>query len=182
MTGSRAFTSGDGSGRIIREVRSLRVLIALAAAAAGIGAAWIELTSKIVGDNAPTAAIALLVGWSYVACGLIAWRQRPTNPLGPVMLFIGFTWFATFLGAWQRALPFTIGFLFQDVHLAGVAFLFLSFPSGHLTRRLDRALFGVAVALTGLGFGSSGARLFRAKRWFGAIAQVARPDVSCGQP
>lgn len=124
------------------------MLIALAALAAGIGAAWIELTSKIVSDNAPTAAIALLVGWSYVACGLIAWRERPSNPLGLVMLFIGFTWFATFLGAWQSALPFTIGFLFQDVYLAGVAFLILSFPSGHLTRRLDHALFGVAVALT----------------------------------
>ena len=128
-------------------MKSIRVLIAVAALAAGIGAAWIELTSKIVGDNVPTAAIALLVGWSYVACGLIAWRQRPTNPLGPVMLFIGFTWFATFLGAWQRAIPFTIGYVFQNVCLAGFAFLILSFPSGHLTRRLDRAIFGVTLAL-----------------------------------
>jgi len=128
-------------------VKSIRVLIAVAALAAGIGAAWIELTSKIVGDNVPTAAIALLVGWSYVACGLIAWRQRPTNPLGPVMLFIGFTWFATFLGAWQRAIPFTIGYVFQNACLAGFAFLILSFPSGHLTRRLDRAIFGVTLAL-----------------------------------
>jgi signal transduction histidine kinase len=132
-------------------VKSIRVLIALAALAAGIGAAWIELTSKIVDDNGPTAVIALLVGWSYVACGLIAWRQRPTNPLGPVMLFIGFAWFATALGAWQRAVPFTVGFVFQNVYVAGFVFLILSFPSGRLTSRLDRALFGVAVALT-IGF------------------------------
>ena len=128
-------------------MKSIRLLIALAALAAGIGAAWIELTSKIVGDNEATAAIALIVGWSYVACGLIAWRQRPANPLGPVMLAIGFTWFATFLGAWQRAVPFTIGFVFQNAYIVGFIFLILSFPSGHLTRRLDRALFAVTVAL-----------------------------------
>ena len=148
MTASRAFTSGAGRRSIrSRPVKSIRVLIALAALAAGIGAAWIELTSKIVGDNVPTAVIAVLVGWSYVACGLIAWRQRPTNPLGPVMLFIGFAWFATFLDAWQRALPFTAGYVFQNVCLVGFIFLILSFPSGHLTRRVDRALFGVTVAL-----------------------------------
>ena len=129
-------------------MKAIRLLIALAAVAAGIGAAWIELTSTIVGDNAPTAAIALLVGWSYVACGLLAWRHRPANPLGPVMLCIGFAWFATFLGAWRSALPFTVGFVFQNLYLVGFIFLILSFPSGHLTRRLDRALVGVAVALT----------------------------------
>ncbi len=126
----------------------LLILIALAAVAAGIGAAWIELTSTIVGDNVPTAAIALLVGWSYVACGVVAWRHRPANPLGPVMLCIGFAWFATFLGAWRRALPFTVGFVFQNLYLLGFIFLILSFPSGHLTRRLDRALVVVAAALT----------------------------------
>jgi signal transduction histidine kinase len=129
-------------------VRLISVLIAVAALAAGVGAAWIELTSTIVGDNVPTAVIALLVGWSYVACGLIAWRQRPANPLGAVMLFIGFAWFATLLGDWQSAFPFTVGYVFQNAYLAGVAFLLLSFPSGHLPRRLDRTLFGFAVALT----------------------------------
>lgn len=129
-------------------MRLISLLIAVAALAAGVGAAWIELTSTIVGDNVPMAVIALLVGWSYVACGLIAWRQRPANPLGPVMLFIGFAWFATLLGDWQSALPFTVGYVFQNAYLAGVAFLLLSFPSGRLTRRLDRTLFGLAVALT----------------------------------
>ncbi|MGZ4352255.1 MAG: sensor histidine kinase [Gaiellaceae bacterium] len=129
-------------------MKSIRFSIALAAVAAGVGAAWIELTSDIVGDNVPTAAIALLVGWSYVGCGLFAWRQRPANPLGPVMLATGFAWFATFLGAWQQALPFTVGYVFQNLYLVGFVFLILTFPSGQLTGRLDRVLLGIAVALT----------------------------------
>ena len=39
----------------------------------------------------------LLVGWSFIGCGLIARQQRPRNWLGPVMIFVGFAWFATFL-------------------------------------------------------------------------------------
>ena len=39
----------------------------------------------------------LLVGWSFIGCGLIARQQRPGNWLGPVMIFVGFAWFATFL-------------------------------------------------------------------------------------
>jgi signal transduction histidine kinase len=129
-------------------VKSIRLSIALAALAAGIAAAWIELTSDVVGDNAPTAAIALVVGWSYVGCGLVAWRQRPTNPLGPVMVATGFAWFATFLGASQHALPFTVGYVFQNLYLLGFVFLILTFPSGRLTGRLDRAFLGIAAALT----------------------------------
>jgi signal transduction histidine kinase len=129
-------------------VKTIRLLILLAAVAAGIGAAWIELTSDIVGDNGTTAAIALLVGWSYVGSGLVAWRQRPANPLGPVMLATGFAWFATFLGASQHALPFTVGYVFQNLYLVGFVFLILTFPSGRLVGRLDPALLGVAVALT----------------------------------
>jgi signal transduction histidine kinase len=129
-------------------LKTIRLSLALAALAAGIGAAWIELTSTIVGDNVPTAAIALLVGWSYVASGLVAWRQRPANPLGPVMLVTGFAWFATFLGAWQHALPFTVGYVFQNLYLVGFVFLIVTFPSGRLAGRLDRMLLGVAVALT----------------------------------
>lgn len=129
-------------------MKPLRLSIAVAALAVGVGAAWIELTSTIVGDNVPTAAIALIVGWSYVASGLIAWRQRPANPLGPVMLATGFAWFATFLGAWRHALPFTVGYVFQNLYLLGFVFLILTFPSGRLTGRLDRALLGLAAALT----------------------------------
>jgi signal transduction histidine kinase len=129
-------------------VKPLRLSIAVAAFAAGIGAAWIELTSTLVGDNVPTAAIALIVGWSYVASGLIAWRQRPANVLGPVMLATGFAWFATFLGAWRQALPFTVGYVFQNLYLLGFVFLLLTFPSGRLTGRLDRALVGLTAALT----------------------------------
>ena len=128
-------------------MRSIRALIALAAVAAGIGAAWIELTSTIGSDKQATAAIALLVGWSYVASGLIAWRHRPTNPLGPVMLSTGFAWFATFLTDWNHAVPFTVGWVFQSLYLLGFAFLILSFPSGKLTGRSERILLVLTAAL-----------------------------------
>jgi len=128
-------------------VKAIRLIIVCAALAAGVGAAWLELTSDRVAANGPAAALTLLVGWSFIACGLVAWRQRPANRLGPVMLFIGFAWFATFLADWQRPLPFTVGTALEDLYLVGFVFLILSFPSGRLTRPLDRALFASAVAL-----------------------------------
>jgi signal transduction histidine kinase len=123
-------------------------LIAVAALGAGAGAATLVLGSdREPSPAAVSAALVLVVGWSYIGSGLVAWGQRPTNRLGPLMVFIGFTWFVTFLADAQGALPFTLGTALEDLYLIGFVYLVLSFPSGRLRSWLDRALVATAVAL-----------------------------------
>ncbi len=134
----------DFFGRLMRR----DLVIALLALLAGVGAALLVLGSER--ERAPvavSAAVALLVGWVYIGSGLVARRQRPENRLGTVMVFIGFAWFATFLADAGSSLVFTLGKALESVYLLGFVYLVLSFPTGRLRRRLDRALIVAAVAL-----------------------------------
>jgi signal transduction histidine kinase len=123
-------------------------LIALLALSAGVGAALLVLGSER--ERSPvvaSAALALVVGWVYIGSGLIARRQRPENRLGTVMVFIGFAWFATFLADAGSPLLFTVGKALESVYLLGFVYLVLSFPTGRLRRKLDRALVAAAVVI-----------------------------------
>ena len=123
------------------------MLLAVAAVAAGVGAAWLAARRDFEPYQTAVWPLALLVGWSFVGCGLVAWRQRPHNRLGPVMVFTGFAWFATFLTDAHTAWVFTVGTAVQSVYLVGFVFIVLSFPSGRLQGRVDRVLIGAAVLL-----------------------------------
>src|SRR5215469_15537403 len=129
-------------------VRAKLALLAVAGLLAGAGAAWLAGQNRDIGGyqtaNAP---FCLLVGWSFIGCGLIAWQQRPGNRLGPVMIFIGFAWFATFLTDASNPLLFTVGTAVQAVYLVGFVYLILSFPSGRLRGWLEHGLFWSVVAV-----------------------------------
>jgi len=123
------------------------MLVALAALAAGVGAALLAAGRVDEPYQTADAPLALLVGWTFVASGLVAWRQRPGNRLGPVMIFTGFAWFATFLTDAHAGWPFTLGTAIQSVYLVGFVYLVLSFPTGRLRGRADMALIAGAIAL-----------------------------------
>ncbi len=116
-------------------------MIALLALAAGGGAVLLVLASDRERSPAGvSAAVALLVGWAYIGSGLIARRQRPENRLGVVMVFIGFAWFATFLADASSSLVFTVGKALESIYLLGFVYLVLSFPTGRLGGKFERAL------------------------------------------
>jgi signal transduction histidine kinase len=134
----------DFVGRLMRR----DLLIALLALVAGVGAALLVLGSERERPPvAASAAVALLVGWAYIGSGLVARRQRPENRLATVMVFIGFAWFATFLADADSSLVFTFGKALESVYLLGFVYLVLSFPTGRLRSRLERALIVAAVTL-----------------------------------
>jgi signal transduction histidine kinase len=64
-----------------------------------------------------------------------------------VMIFVGFTWFATFLTDAHDPRLFTAGTAIQSVYLIGFVYLILAFPAGRLRSRVDWLLVGGAVAL-----------------------------------
>jgi hypothetical protein len=65
----------------------LGTAIGLAVAA---GAGLVALRAGV-----PEVAIVLteLVGLAYLAAGAIAWRRRPDNRTGPLLLVIGYVWY-----------------------------------------------------------------------------------------
>jgi signal transduction histidine kinase len=142
----------DADATLQRPVRSpawREVVVSTLALGAAVGVAALVAGSER--EPEPTwasAVLAVLVGWAYVVSGLIAWRQRPEHRLGPVMVFIGFAWFATFLADADAPVPFTLGTALEDIYLLGFVYLVLSFPSGLLGSRLDRVLIATAIALT----------------------------------
>ena len=128
--------------------RSRDLVISLLGVLAGVGAGLLVLGSdRERSPVAVSAAVALVVGWAYIGSGLIARRQRPENRLGTVMVFIGFAWFATFLADANSSLVFTVGKAVESVYLLGFVYLVLSFPTGRLRRKLERALMTAGVVL-----------------------------------
>ena len=98
-------------------------MLGAAGLAAGAGAAWLAANRSFVPYQTAGVLFCLLMGWSFVGCGLVAWRQRPRNRLGTVMIFAGFAWFATFLADARDPLLFTVGTAVQSLYLAGFAYL-----------------------------------------------------------
>jgi len=130
-------------------VRAKLAVLAVAGLAAGTGAAWLAGSHRpFVAYQTANVPFCLIVGWSFIGCGLIAWQQRPGNRLGPVMVFTGFAWFATFLTDARDPLLFTAGTAVQSVYLVGLAYLILSFPSGRLRGRLEHGLLWAGIAIT----------------------------------
>ena len=124
----------------------VRALLPITAGALGLG--------MLVG-NAQTGPLALgtvlqvLVGWSFAACGIFLWARRPANRLGPLMTIVGFLWL---LGRTMSLVPHPVvyiaGLWLTDLWAAGFAFFLLSFPTGRLASRVDRAIVGVFLFVT----------------------------------
>ncbi len=122
-------------------------LLGAAGFAAGIGAYWVASHAGYDVPRIPDAPLALLVGWSYIGSGLLSWRARPGNRLGPAMIATGFVWFAIVLVDAHNPALFTLGLVFEYVSVAGFVYVVLSFPSGRLPGRLDRVLVAAAAFL-----------------------------------
>jgi signal transduction histidine kinase len=130
-------------------------LVAVAGLLAGTGVAWIVShggPDRIGVPNLPLAVpIVVLVGWSFIGSGLLYWWSRPDSYLGAVLIFQGFAWFASMLPDSHNPVLFTFGQAVYPFQYASGLYLILSFPSGRLRGRLDRALVAVTVALVTVG-------------------------------
>ena len=88
-----------------------------------------------------------LVGGSFAACGLIAWRRRPENRSGRLMVATGLCFLAgPLFEQFDAPVMQTLSLLLSDIWLVLLVVLLLSFPSGRpLRSATDRALVGVLV-------------------------------------
>jgi signal transduction histidine kinase len=106
------------------------------------GAAVIALELASDHRSAPVvwAVFAPAVIWSFVGTGLYAWRARPENRTGLLMILLGFGWFLFTLDAANAPWLYTVGLVTGGLWGGVFLHLGLSFPSGRLTTPLDRGL------------------------------------------
>ena len=98
-----------------------------------------------------------LVGGSFCAFGLVAWRRRPDSHSGLLMTATGFAFFVSPLfGQLSSALAFTVYVLLVDVWIFPFVALMLTFPTaGRLQGRFDRLLvaaFAIPVTILQVGW------------------------------
>ena len=116
-------------------MRKLQVAIAAAGLVLGV------IAYQILRDDLHQSVIrslpAVAIGWSAIASGLIAWRRRPANRLGPLMAAYGL---AVLIRPWQysgEALMFTIGYALGQLNVALFGHTALAYPTGRVTDRLE---------------------------------------------
>jgi DNA-binding NarL/FixJ family response regulator len=86
----------------------------------------------------------LAVGLAFLGGGIAAWRQRPRNRIGPLMVLAAGAWFGQHLAD-----------ISTNLFLALVAHQVIVFPSGVTRDRLERALVWCAYALAIAGYAIS---------------------------
>jgi signal transduction histidine kinase len=125
---------------------SPRALLLPGAAGLGLGVLYLALVlaSDHTDDRGLTAALGLLVGWSFVGTGLFAWWRRPGNRTGVLMAAAGFAWFASGVSAANDEVVFTAGIALDGLFPAVVGHLLMAFPSGRLETRAERVAVGAA--------------------------------------
>src|SRR5262245_49742968 len=115
--------------------RRLPILVGLAIAGVVVGlvAEYSDTGPLHSPENSLTLDIA--VGWTYIACGLVAIARRPHNRIGLLMVAVGFSWFIGNFVATGAPVLVSLGTGFQSLSDAFLAHLVLAYPDGRLTRR-----------------------------------------------
>jgi hypothetical protein len=121
-------------------MRVVRLALWPVAVAAGGATAALILSGGIADSPSLTAAIGLAVGLAWSLIGLEEWRRRPERRIGPLMVFLGFSWFASLLVYSSVSALYTLGLLIRPLFIAVLNHLLLAFPRGRLEGRLARAI------------------------------------------
>jgi hypothetical protein len=111
--------------------------------AAELGALLPELVGS--GPTPPAWEVAfLLIGGSFAACGLVAWRRRPGNRSGGLMVATGLSFLAgPLLEQFDSQVMQTLSLLVGDLWIVLLVVLLPAFPSGRpLRSATDRVLLG----------------------------------------
>jgi PAS domain S-box-containing protein len=115
------------------------------------GALMLVFGSDHEENQAFVATAALVISWSFILGGLVAWARRPDNNFGFLMCAVGLTSFVGLLAQANESVPFTIGYVYGGLFLAVFVHALLAFPRGYLETRIVYAIVGVAYGLAIVG-------------------------------
>jgi signal transduction histidine kinase len=115
-----------------------QTLVVLVAVGLGL---WMLISSAQSGPPEIGTILAVLVGWSFVACGTFLWARRRGVRLGQMMVAFGGLWLlGRSLLLVSQPVLFTAGMWISDLSAAAFALFLLSYPSGRIASRIDRAI------------------------------------------
>jgi signal transduction histidine kinase len=125
-----------------------------AAAAAGAVLCCISVAVTLAGVDSAHSELAAagrgLMVAVPVAVGCYAWYRRPDERFGLLLVAAGFGWFLTTLAESDDAVLYSIGRVAGWLVELELVYLTLSFPTGRLPERVDRALVWAVAALVGV--------------------------------
>ena len=124
------------------------VALAACGLALGLFTGYAILTSPHLDHRGLEAALALIIGWGFVGCGVHAWSRRPDNNFGPLMAATGLLFFVSELAASGTAIVFTVASLFGNLFFGVLIHMLLAMPSGRLRSRGERAVVVAVYAFT----------------------------------
>jgi signal transduction histidine kinase len=145
----------DDSGMHRRGIALAICALGVALGVVSLGVARGDPGYSLVGRSTTSAVALLAAGWALVGCGLAFWLRRPDSRFGPLLVLAGFAWFAPELSNPEvgSALAFTAGLALAAACPALVGHAVLSYPSGRLGSRLERAVVALAYTSTVLVLG-----------------------------
>src|SRR3954452_431425 len=103
-----------------------------------------ESSTHVHHNTAAYLILGLLVGWSFMIAGQVAWLRRPGNLIGPLMCATALSWLCNGLTDWPTDAVFTVGELFANLWLGLLVHTILAYPSGRL-RTLDARIVALLV-------------------------------------
>jgi signal transduction histidine kinase len=104
----------------------LQMAVLLAGLVLGLGAEW-----AVGSRQSPlTAGVDLAVGWTVIACGLIAWARRPQSRVGPLIAITGFAWFLGTLADSDIDAVATLALALATFYLGPLFHAIIGYPSG----------------------------------------------------
>jgi signal transduction histidine kinase len=112
----------------------------------GLGAEWLARS----GQSLAAAGADLAVGWTLIACGLIAWFRRPQSRIGALIALSGVTWFLGTLAGSRTGAIAALGVALLTLHRGPLFHAIVSYPSGRTPDRVGffAVLLGYAYAAT----------------------------------
>ena len=117
----------------------------------GVGVlAAVVILLLVASPNEPTWALLMFpaVGLIYGAAGLVAWRRRPSNRMGALLIFGAFAWLLASLANVEPPVLVAVGTIVATVPIAVVVHLLHAFPSGRLPTRASRVIVAAVYVVT----------------------------------
>jgi PAS domain S-box-containing protein len=134
----------------MRSAARLWLIVVPAGLLAGAGALAFSLTSDHQTGPAVLLVLSMLIGWAFIAAGLLARTRRPDNRMGLLLIAVGFTWFLSSLSGANDSNLWTLGYVLGALWAAVFVHALLAYPSGRLGATWERAVVIGGYLLAGL--------------------------------
>ena len=112
------------------------------------GAAYLVYIASIAPRDTenPSQFLQFATAAAFIVTGLIAWRRRPANRLGLLMMLTGYVYLEQNLGLVQVPTAWAFFEAFNRFETVVIPHLLLAYPTGRLEDRLSRRLIGLDYA------------------------------------